>query len=85
MGTPSNIDGEGVKDKGEGIYKSMRSRIYERTVTATDGESLVQRIESLEDAVLYLKQAVIQEDDQGERTALKSNALSEFRVLPERI
>jgi hypothetical protein len=43
----------------------------------------LQRIEIVESTPFYIKQAFIQEDDQGERMVLKSNALSEFRLLAE--
>ena len=86
---PDRMSGEGVRDKGEGSYNDMPSRIYERDAVrreGVDGEGkpeLILRVEIVEDAPLFLKQSWIEEDRNGGRVLLRSNKLSWFELLPE--
>ena len=78
-----------VKYKGEGTYKGMRSRIYERNVAVPAGVNsevpspLVVQVEIVENAPLFLKQSIFQVDSNGGRVLVKSNSLLQFELLPE--
>ena len=86
---PDQMAGEGVRDKGEGSYNDMPSRIYERDVIRREGAEgegkpeLILRVEIVEDAPLFLKQSWFQEDSNGARALLRSNKLASFELLPE--
>ena len=86
---PDQVAGEGVRDKGEGSYNDMPSRIYERNIVrreGVDGEEtpgLILRVEIVEDAPLFLKQSWLQEDGNGGHVLLRSNKLLSFELLPE--
>ena len=86
---PDRMAGEGVRDKGEGSYNDMPSRIYERdkvgreAVGGEETSGLILRVEIVEDAPLFLKQSWIEEDRNGGRVLLRSNKVLSFELLPE--
>ena len=85
---PATIPGRGFTDKGEGTYKELRSRIYEKVMDIPEAlrdqypGTTLTRIEIVESSPLLLRQWTIREDASGERVVLKSNELVEATLLP---
>ena len=83
------IHGPDVEFKGRGSLHQRESLIYERSRTSQGGpdegaqQSLVSRIELVEEAPLLNKYSLYEIDDQGARTLVAENTVIEYRLLPE--
>ena len=83
------LQGPDVEFKGRGSLHQRESLIYERSRTSQGGpdegaqQSLVSRIELVEEAPLLNKYSLYEIDDQGARTLVAENTVVEYRLLPE--
>ncbi len=83
------LQGPDVEFKGRGSLHQRESLIYERARTSQGGpdegpqQSLVSRIELVEEAPLLNKYSLYEIDDQGARTLVAENTVVEYRLLPE--
>ena len=83
------LQGPDVEFKGRGSLHQRESLIYERSRTSQGGpdegaqQSMVSRIELVEEAPLLIKYSLYEIDDQGARTLVAENTVVEYRLLPE--
>ena len=83
------LQGPDVEFKGRGSLHQRESLIYERSRTSQGGpdegaqQSMVSRIELVEEAPLLNKYSLYEIDDQGARTLVAENTVVEYRLLPE--
>ena len=83
------LQGPDVEFKGRGSLHQRESLIYERSRTSQGGpdegpqQSLVSRIELVEEAPLLNQYSLYEIDDQGARTLIAENTVVEYRLLPQ--
>ena len=82
------LQGPDVEFKGRGSLHQRESLIYERSRTSQGGpdegaqQSMVSRIELVEEAPLLNKYSLYEIDDQGARTLVEEHTVVEYRLLP---
>ncbi len=83
------LQGPDIEFKGRGSLHQRESLIYERSRTSQGGpdegaqQSMVSRMELVEEAPLLYKYSLYEIDDQGARTLVEEQTVVEYRLLPE--